>query len=209
MVIQKVRANDRFIEELLNGWISANQRYVELLNRTDCCWWYNERTNVSVLAGAAWSLGWAAIEEYPSGKKRKGDTEENLDNNTSKGRVDLYIKSELESIALEAKHVWHKLDKDINKDICYIDYARSDAECLIKQAGRHFAATFVVFYTKENLNAFILEESISATINHTIKKISNDAISYAYLIDNKSAFMNHENKYYQSVALILEQIEIK
>lgn len=209
MFIQKVCANDSFIEHLLNGWISANQRYVELLNRTDCCWWYNERTNVSVLAGAAWSLGWTAIEEYPSSKKRKGDTEEIPDSNTSKGRVDLYIKNELKSIALEAKHIWHNLDKDINKDICYIDYARSDTECLINQADRHFAATFIVFYTTENLNAFILEERITATINHTIKNISNDAISYAYLIDNKSAFINHRNEYYQSVAVILEQVEVE
>ncbi|MFJ5406743.1 hypothetical protein [Pectobacterium punjabense] len=206
MVIQKVRANDSFIEELLNGWISANQRYVELLNRTDCCWWYNERTNVSVLAGAAWSLGWTAIEEYPSDKKIKGYTGENPDSNTSKGRVDLYIKNELESIALEAKHVWHNLDKNINKDICYIDSARRDTECLRNQADRHFAATFIVFYTKESLNEFTLEERITTTINHAIRKTNNEAISYAYLIDNKSAFMNDRKEYYQSVAVILEHI---
>ncbi|AOR58372.1 hypothetical protein [Pectobacterium parmentieri] len=211
MVIQKVRANDRFIEELLNGWISANQRYVELLNRTDCCWWYNERTNVSVLAGAAWSLGWAAIEEYPSGKKRKGDTGEKPDNNTSKGRVDLYIKSELESIAVEAKHVWLNLDSSINiiKAKIGLGRARDDAKRLNDQAGRHFAATFIVFNTKKKLDERTLEERITATINNAIENLDIDSIAYAYLIDNKSAFMNHKNKYYQSVALILEQIEIK
>lgn len=208
MVIKTVCTTDSFIEQLLNGWISANQRYVELLNRKDCCWWYNERTNVSVLAGAAWTLGWTAIEEYPSGKKIKGYTGENPDSDTRKGRVDLYIKNELKSIALEAKQIWHNLDEDINNAICYIDYARSDAGYLIKQANRHFAATFMVFYTKENLNAFILEERITATINHTIKNISNDVISYAYLIDNKSPFMNEAKYYYQSVALILEQVKL-
>ncbi|EAQ7632039.1 hypothetical protein DWF43_21270 [Salmonella enterica] len=38
----------------MNGWIQANQRYVDLLGKKDCCWWYNERTNVCVLAGAVW-----------------------------------------------------------------------------------------------------------------------------------------------------------
>ncbi|MBT9184391.1 hypothetical protein ILP31_09890 [Pectobacterium punjabense] len=208
MVITKVCAKDDIIEPLLNKWISANQRYVELLNRKDCCWWYNERTNVSVLAGAAWSLGWTAIEEYPSDKKIKGYTGENPDSNTRKGRVDLYIKNELKSIALEAKQIWHNLDEDINNDLCYINYARSDAGYLIKQANRHFAATFMVFYTKENLNAFILEERIITAINHTIKKNSNNVISYAYLIDNKSPFMNDAKYYYQSVALILEQVKL-
>ncbi|TKY83935.1 hypothetical protein R0L47_07960 [Pectobacterium polonicum] len=210
MVIHKVCANDSFIEELLNGWISANQRYVELLNRTDCCWWYNERTNVSVLAGAAWSLGWTAIEEYPSGKKIKGDTGENPDSNTSKGRVDLYIKSELKSIALEAKHVWHNLDENTNtiRIDRGMNSARDDAGRLKEQANRHFSATFIVFYTKESPNEIILEERITATINNAIKNISKESISYAYLIDNKSAFVNHKNEFYQSVALVLEQIEL-
>ncbi|MCL6350842.1 hypothetical protein [Pectobacterium polaris] len=208
MVIHKIYANDSFIEQLLNAWIRANQHYVELLERKDCCWWYNERTNVSVLAGAAWSLGWAAIEEYPSGKKIKGDTTKNPDSNTKKGRVDLYIKSEMNSIALEAKHVWHNLEKNTN--IARIDSginsARYDAERLNEQANRHFSATFIAFYTTEIPNEIILEERITATINNAIKNISKKSISYAYLIDNKSAFMNHKNEYYQSIALVLEQV---
>ncbi|MDG0795728.1 hypothetical protein [Pectobacterium punjabense] len=210
MVIQKVRANDSFIEELLNGWISANQRYVELLNRTDCCWWYNERTNVSVLAGAAWSLGWTAIEEYPSDKKIKGYTGENPDSNTSKGRVDLYIKNELESIALEAKHVWQNLDSPINiiKTKIGLGHAHDDAKRLKNQADRHFAATFMVFNTKKKLDGRALEERITSTINNAIENLDIDSIAYAYLIDNKSPFMNKAKYYYQSVAVILKQVEL-
>lgn len=93
---------------MLTGWILTNQRYVELLRQKDCCWWYNERTNVSVLAGAAWSMGRAAIEEYPSSKLMKGSLQEDTD--TSRGRVDLYITSNHDDIAIEAKHAWYHLD---------------------------------------------------------------------------------------------------
>lgn len=99
----------------------------------------------------------------------------------------------MESIALEAKHVWHNLDKNINKDICYIGSARRDTECLRNQADRHFAATFIVFYTKESLNEFILEERITSTINNAIENLDIDSIAYAYLIDNKSPLWMRQN----------------
>ncbi|GAB7217704.1 hypothetical protein [Dickeya oryzae] len=117
----------------MNGWIQANQRYVDLLGKKDCCWWYNERTNVSVLAGAAWSLGWAAIEEYPSDKKVKGCDEENTD--TSKGRVDLYITNKNDDVAIEAKHAWYNLDNIVigDKTIrCKMNKASDDVNCLKK-----------------------------------------------------------------------------
>lgn len=50
MITKKTCVNYSFIEQLLNEWIQANQRYVDLLGKKDFCWCYNERTNVSVLA---------------------------------------------------------------------------------------------------------------------------------------------------------------
>ncbi|MEL7629211.1 hypothetical protein AAGW04_09430 [Pectobacterium aroidearum] len=208
MITKKTCENDSFIEQLLNGWIQANQRYVDLLGKKDCCWWYNERTNVSVLAGAAWSLGWAAIEEYPSNKRMKGCLQENTD--TSKGRVDLYITNKNDDVAIEAKHAWYNLD-NINESNAItnfkMDEARSDANRLIGQAGRHFSATFVVFYTKINSQEIITEEYIEQLIDGAIPNDRRECVSYAYLIDQQFMFKNELGYYYPSVALILEKVD--
>ncbi|AIK13478.1 MULTISPECIES: hypothetical protein [Pectobacterium] len=208
MIIKKTCANDSFIEQLLNGWIQANQRYVDLLGKKDCCWWYNERTNVSVLAGAAWSLGWAAIEEYPSNKRMKGCLQENTD--TSKGRVDLYITNKNDDVAIEAKHAWYNLD-NINESNAItnfkMDEARSDANRLVGQADRHFSATFVVFYTKINSQEIIAEEYIEQLIDGAIPNYRRECVSYAYLIDQQFMFKNELGYYYPSVALILEEVD--
>ncbi|WP_323641055.1 hypothetical protein [Pectobacterium polonicum] len=205
---KKVYANDDFIEKLLTGWIQANQRYVDLLGKKDCCWWYNERTNVSVLAGAAWSLGWAAIEEYPSNKRMRGCLQEDTD--TSKGRVDIYITNKNDDIAIEAKHAWYNLDNIHESNVITnfkMDEARSDANRLVGQADRHFSATFIVFYTKESSQGVITGEHIDELINKSITNVRRDSISYAYLIDTESMFKNALGYYYPSVALILEEVD--
>ncbi|MEQ9924937.1 hypothetical protein ABRP60_08190 [Pectobacterium brasiliense] len=208
MIIKKTCANDSFIEQLLNGWIQANQRYVDLLGKKDCCWWYNERTNVSVLAGAAWSLGWAAIEEYPSNKRMKGCLQEDTD--TSKGRVDLYITNKNDDVAIEAKHAWYNLDNINESNVITnfkMDEARSDANRLVGQADRHFSATFVVLYTKINSQEIIAEEYIEQLIDGAIPNDRRESVSYAYLIDQQFMFKNELGYYYPSVALILEKVD--
>lgn len=205
---KKVYANDDFIEQLLTGWIQANQRYVELLGQKDCCWWYNERTNVSVLAGAAWSLGWTAIEEYPSDKLMKGSLLEDTD--TSRGRVDLYISSNNDDIAIEAKHAWYNLDNIASGNDtvrCKVNKASEDANCLKEQADRHFSATFVVFYTKKNSQEVIAEENIEQLIHSAISTRIKENISYAYFIDSQFMFQNTSGYYYPCVALILERVK--
>lgn len=37
MITKKTCVNYNFIEQLLNGWIQANQRYVDLLGKKDFC----------------------------------------------------------------------------------------------------------------------------------------------------------------------------
>ncbi|MBN3239846.1 hypothetical protein [Pectobacterium versatile] len=205
---KKVYANDDFIEQLLTGWIQANQRYVELLGRKDCCWWYNERTNASVLAGAAWSLGWAAIEEYPSDKLMKGSLQEDTD--TSRGRVDIYITNNHDDVAIEAKHAWYNLDNIVSGNdilLCKMNEAFSDAKRLKNQADRHFSATFAVFYTEINSQELIAEENIEKLINNAISNSKKENISYAYIIDSHFMFQNTRGYYYPCIALVLEKIE--
>ncbi|EAV3187986.1 hypothetical protein E1B13_23545 [Salmonella enterica subsp. enterica] len=204
---QKIISSDDFIKQLLTGWVDANNRYVNFLGKHDCCWWYNERTNVSVLAGAAWTLGWAAIEEYPSRKKMKGCVQDDL--YTSKGRVDLYITNSNDDVAIEAKHAWYLLENtfESNRILNFrMDEAYADAKRLINQAGNQFAATFIVFYTKMNAEGTINENHIDELISKVISKRGEKQSSYAYIFDSQFNYKNELEYYYPSVALILEKV---
>lgn len=60
--------DDESVLKPLNAWIKAVERYTKEFQ--DNPWWYNERSSLSVLAGAAWTLkDWFAPEEFSTIKR--------------------------------------------------------------------------------------------------------------------------------------------
>lgn len=104
---KRLRAGVRFrdgsdlrqLEPVLKNWVNAVEEYTTAFEG-DACWWYTERANVGVLAGAAWrTKGWLALEEFSTLKR---DDRGELRN----GRCDLYLLNKDEgglSFAFEAK----------------------------------------------------------------------------------------------------------
>ena len=87
-------------------WKTVFEKYAEahfdFYNETsDVAWWYKERPNISVLAGAVWRGGGVAFEEF-LGTKDRG-------HGAYSGRFDgLFILDQRAYIA-EAKHHWLRL----------------------------------------------------------------------------------------------------
>jgi hypothetical protein len=147
---------DEEMKTLLNAWIKAVHRYMSIANSHDNSWWYNERANISTLAGAAWTLdGWTALEEYNTRKRlAKNDTSkpktDGLDSPKTDraGRADLYLANSETAFVIEAKHAWQRFGPDANAST-YV-YEGMHAAWLDVQATfsepktRRFAATFVV-----------------------------------------------------------------
>ena len=172
MMLTHSPTGDDVISQLLAAWVESVLRYDEIMEGDagqgrDCCWWYNERANVSVLAGAAWAKGWVALEEYSTLKRAEAPTSGVDDEGDSgaRGRVDLYVSTPHEDCAFEAKQVWVRLGPDFVDAGCSGKIAegkkaaRRDALKLLGEASAHYAVTFVVpFVSPEGLaNSTIAE----------------------------------------------------
>ncbi|RMQ47427.1 hypothetical protein ALQ04_03888 [Pseudomonas cichorii] len=202
---------DPAIGQLLSAWLVAVERYVKLL-KYDNCWWHNERANVSTLAGAAWSIpGWVALEEYPTQKYRPHTScmDEVLG---GRGRCDLYISNPDEDFAFEAKHAWQLIGGP-DAVTAALNAAKTDAITLKGEAGRHFAATFIVpFLTKKQIQGLTIDE-VHEQLNqwlHSQNDFSRDTSSntaYAWIFPGTDleSFCN-DTCHYPGVVLVLEEV---
>lgn len=84
---------------VLEEWMLAIERYTRIMGGEDAPYYYNERANISVLAGAAWKAGWVALEEFQSEKGYRNRAKTN-------GRTDLYFANETSEELIEAKFQW-------------------------------------------------------------------------------------------------------
>jgi hypothetical protein len=89
-------------ELLLEEWLLANERYCRIMDGEDAPFIYNERSNVGILAGAAWRCGRVSLEEFQQEKGHKNKPKWN-------GRADLYMASEESEELIEAKFSWLNL----------------------------------------------------------------------------------------------------
>lgn len=115
-----------WFQPVLAHWFDLMDRYCQIAGRNlgssmdahpnewngyDCPWWYNERANVGMLAGAAHLAGFTALEEFNEEKSEKAS---NLD--SWKGRVDLAVwPKKGKAFGFEAKFGWLHLD-DLNSN---------------------------------------------------------------------------------------------
>jgi hypothetical protein len=84
-------------ESLFEEWILAVERFCRL-SPGDAPYWYTERANVGLLAGAAWRCGWIALEEFQA--------EKSAERLGWQGRLDLWLRSSTTSYLIEAKQAW-------------------------------------------------------------------------------------------------------
>ncbi|SPJ33409.1 hypothetical protein [Kushneria phyllosphaerae] len=101
---------DTELHALCQSWIECLERYSSLHARyeiDDNGWWHNERASISLLAGAAWKLGWVALEEF--GTNKRGHKIPSEERGERVGRCDLYLSSEKTSFAIEAKQAWQRI----------------------------------------------------------------------------------------------------
>lgn len=93
--------------KVFEEWASSIKKYYDF-TEGDLTWWYTERANISIIAGAVWLSGGIAMEEY-SIEKVKG-----RDEGLYKGRADLYLNVGKEAYAIEGKFDTFSLNhKDI------------------------------------------------------------------------------------------------
>ncbi|GLX14723.1 hypothetical protein Pstr01_29620 [Pseudomonas straminea] len=206
-LMSDVIANDPVIEQLLRAWLGAVQRYTHLFKSEDCCWWYNERTSVSVLAGAAWTLGWAALEECPTEKHPPSYSGVEADCPIRRGRIDLYISTDREELTFEAKQVWQKLP-GVDKVSEGRNGARNAAlDIPAHTTDRLFAATFVIpFFAESDIKDG--DTDLTAWVSNQLELLGGSLESCAYYFPRLESgqLKNVADFIYPGVMLIIEEL---
>lgn len=138
------------LRPVLQAWIDSVQQYNKLFKGNDLPYWYNERANVSVLAGAAWKAGFVALEEYQTQKtslpaKEPMAVESETPEQPIEGRNDLYIGDQMHEWVIEAKVAYPDLCNAAVRDPHLHQQMKAAIQCArqLNEDGMHLAALFV------------------------------------------------------------------
>lgn len=170
---------------LLEEWVLAVDRYCRI-TQDDTPYWYNERANVGILAGAAWRCGWIALEEFQSYKMdmSQSQSDENINSENPQrwlGRADLYLGSDNHHENIEAKFKWVCLTSDKKIQIIEdcLDRACKDA---LNAKGDGISddvgMCFIPFYIKE-AKADMIDEKIDKLIEE-LSGVKADAYAWNF-----------------------------
>jgi hypothetical protein len=126
----KSRGKLKHWSSLLDEWSANIERYMKFTGG-DVPYWYKERANVSILAGAAWRSGFIALQEFEAEKQTPEGKSTDQTADTWKGRCDLYIGSATNQHDLvEAKYKWLSLNSNsfVERANKLVDKALADAQ---------------------------------------------------------------------------------
>lgn len=180
--------------DLLEEWIACTNDYIGVWDGKDLPYWYNERANVSVLAGAAWRSGYTALEEFQA-KKKASEVDEKT------GRNDLYITNRQHAAYIEAKVVFPDIQKYASATAERLNLAVNDAHIIIDSAEDtiKIGAVFVAPHNKVHPAS---HEKIDSFIN-SISLIDCDAVAWCSHPLAQSQ-ISHDERYYPVIAVVLK-----
>lgn len=182
------------LEPILRSWIACIEHYVDVWQGDDLPYWYNERGNVSVLAGAAWRAGWLALEEYQMGKH--GTEHKEL----TGGRNDLCLANSQHEFYIEAKVAYlniTELDRSASRLAQIAFDAVQDARRLSCDAQK-VAAVFIAPYAADG---HLKDAQIERFIN-MLNARRDDALAWVRPAMDTLP-LSHENRVYPLAALML------
>lgn len=114
----------RPFRRVLKKWIVLNEKYCRASHGNDIPWGYIERASISIFAGACWSAGYIALEEY---SELKGGRDSHI-GKAKYGRCDLYVALGSQTYIVEAKMIRPSLASSGWREavLGWLDIARQD-----------------------------------------------------------------------------------
>lgn len=193
------------LRPVLETWIKLVTKYSDAFPSEECCYWFNERANVSVLAAAAWKSpgSWLSLEEFST--QKHGD-----DKIFINGRCDLLITNTIndKSYAIEAKHTTQNIGERCEdryfKAERKLEAAWKDVSKLHKsEASVRVAACFVIPQLPAvEVNGNDLSEVLDKWVDEMHRRVKADA--FAWIFPKTSRNLTAENgRLYPGVCLIL------
>lgn len=185
-------------ESLFEEWILAIERYCRLVPGK-APYWYTERANVGLLAGAAWRSGWIALEEFQANK-----TEDNVG---WRGRLDLWLRSALASYVIEAKLEWVNLNGSLTEaGINSLSEACSDVQNLsLMEPQTRVGISFCVPYIRRSF-ATGVDERIQSLLDR-LKEVNHDAISWCFPSYTRALLDRTQEEVYPGIILLARLVD--
>lgn len=188
---------------VVEEWILAHERFSRLTG--DAAYWYTERANIGVVAGAAWRCGMVALEEFQVIKNNAGYSKKK-DQKDWSGRCDLWmvndrgdeiIESKLKCLCLrtsKAKQFAAKALEDAVKDACASRWSEKTTA---------IGLVFLPIYTNARLalNNGDLDELIEKIVKE-ISEIDTSLIAWCFPEQNRSLLCGNDKNYWPGIIMI-------
>lgn len=176
----------RWLCPVFSRWSDCIKDYIKCTNGDDIPYWWNERANISLLAGAAWrQRGFIALEEYPSKREVKEEIKD--------CRIDLYIGNKPHDIVIEFKQGWLQpktTDYQLRQIVSKARHSVQDRyEAEYRTGGVYWTVMIPIIYNNDDVKS-IIDEQIKR-----IRKIKNiNLLAWCFpkatrnLVDRKKDF---------------------
>lgn len=186
---------------LLEEWLLTMERYSRIMGGEDAAYWYNERANIGMLAGAAWRCGRIALEEF---QQKKGYRNRSKNN----GRCDLWISTEINEAIIEAKFKWLSLRSTKTKEIVerIIKKATQDAKKTRGNEGdlQAIAVGFFPVYVPKKWG-----DKVDQLIEESIEKfclVDYHALAWCFPKENRKK-ISTKGYLYPGIIMVIKNIE--
>jgi hypothetical protein len=135
----KKAARYKHWKKIVPAWAALHSKFARTTG--DAAYWYTERSNVGILAQAAWASGYVALEEYQVTKKSNAGEKEDWN-----GRCDLWITDEEFGEIIEAKQKYIHLASSRTTSVVngHLGAARKDVRNTLSDSGDN--GTALVFF---------------------------------------------------------------
>ncbi|MBI4847986.1 MAG: hypothetical protein HY808_05325 [Nitrospirae bacterium] len=176
------------LSNILKKWVSLNTKIANIWkHRKDVPWWYNERADISIFAGAAWLSHGLVFEEFVDEKTKKPGGAQKA-KRKFKGRVDLYLSIDGQDFIIEAKQCWSGASS-VNVDVAnriqkVMERACEDIRKSHPHGQRRLAFVFVVPDIKVAYGK-TMDQRILAWIDR-IKRIDCDAMAWIFPVESRN-----------------------
>ena len=169
-------------KKLIESWKTIIDRYYKI--SFDVPFYYNERANISLLAGASHNIGWTCLEEYRSDKLKT--LASSRSRSKSKGRVDLFIGTEKSKFyIIEAKQKWNSLQSILNKSTVtgarrFLNDACQDSLKSHNEIGKRIGLLFITVSCLRNEYKLLDKSLIEDKVPDFCQKVLGKSQSWFY-----------------------------
>lgn len=197
----------RCLIPVLRKWIAVNTEIATAWESyKDVPWWNNERSSLSVFAGAVWRSGGFSFEEY-SDEKRSILRNFRRFSAPYQGRVDLYFRVSGAEFVAEVKQVWSgcsvsRLDPCTRLKKAF-ELARTDVRKTPPYGQRRLAILIAMPYLKKTVKGCITNR-LGMWIN-AVRNMDYDAM--AWVFPSNARYLNDGKYYCPGAAMMIKEVK--